>query len=275
MIVVHATSGQYPGDLFYIHRGGLPSASASYHYYIDKSGVIYQMVQDKDIAFHAGRCSWQVDGQLITNRCNAVSIGVSFSNLNTGQDPYPQAQFDAAVALVRHLVEKYNIPRSQLVRHLDVSPGEHTDPAGFPWQSFVNEVYGSADATALTTTPIAPTSIPPTPFVTYQIDIVPVSLAEITALPGCEQLAVASNGRTNNLCIVGPGGVDLQLFNLDSNGRFGPIPTDVRQLYINEGQRTRITVVSDASKLPVKTIGSNQLLPESGQYYKAVITNIK
>ncbi len=82
-------------------------------------------------------------------------------------------------------------------------------------------------------------------------------------------------GQTNNLCIVGPGRINLQLYNLDSNGRFGPIPTDARQLYINEGQRTRITVVSDASQLPVTTIGRNQLLPAPGQYYKAVITKIR
>jgi len=277
MIVLHATSGRYPGDLLYIRQGGFPALQASYHYYIDTAGIISQMVQDKDIAFHAGRCSWQVDGQLITNRCNAISIGGTLSNRNTGQDPYPQAQFDAAVALVRHLVEKYNIPRSQLVRHLDISPGQNTDPAGFPWHSFVNQVYGSADATAPTATPLPPTPVPPTPtpFVTYQIDIVPISLTEITALPGCEQLAVSSNGKTNNLCIVGPGRINLQLYNLDSNGRFGPIPTDARQLYINEGQRTRITVVSDASQLPVTTIGRNQLLPAPGQYYKAVITKIR
>ena len=50
----------------------------------------------------------------------------------------------AAVALARHLVATYQIPRGNLVRHLDISPGRKTDPAGIDWASFVRAVYGEA-----------------------------------------------------------------------------------------------------------------------------------
>lgn len=78
--------------------------------------------------------------------CNPVSIGIELENLNTGRDPYPPAQYSATLELVRYLVSKYNIPRSQLVRHLDIAPKRKTDPAGFPWERFVAEVYAAGPA---------------------------------------------------------------------------------------------------------------------------------
>jgi tetratricopeptide (TPR) repeat protein len=153
---------------------------------------------------------------------------------------------------------------------------------GTPGEIFYVNFTGSGEFKSPTSMP-QPTAAPPLPTntpeptarsVTYRVDVVKISLAEITALPGCEQLATNPQGKTNNLCIVGPGEVNLQLLNLDSNGRFGPIPTDARQLYINEGQRSRILVVSDASQLRVITIGNNELVPQPGEYYKAVIAKV-
>ena len=141
---------------------------------------------------------------------------------------------------------------------------------GTPGEVFYVNFTGSGEYKSPTSTPE-----PTARSVTYRVDVVKISLAEITALPGCGQLATNPQGKTNNLCIVGPGEVNLQLLNLDSNGRFGPIPTDARQLYINEGQRTRILVVSDASQLRVITIGNNELVPQPGEYYKAVIAKVR
>ncbi|HNP72487.1 MAG TPA: N-acetylmuramoyl-L-alanine amidase, partial [Kouleothrix sp.] len=146
MVVLHATAAHGPGDYNYLRRGGEPNRRVSIHYYIDKSGAVAQMVEDKDIAWQAGLSSWKVDGRQIAPSCNPISIGIELENLNTGHDPYPPAQYAAALELARYLVSKYNVPRGQLVRHLDIAPRRKTDPAGFPWERFVAEVYGAGPA---------------------------------------------------------------------------------------------------------------------------------
>ncbi|MCX7789170.1 MAG: N-acetylmuramoyl-L-alanine amidase, partial [Chloroflexaceae bacterium] len=89
---------------------------------------------------------WAEDGRVVQH-CNRFSIGIELENLNTGRDPYPEVQYAAALDLTRDLVRRHNVPRSQLVRHLDIAPGRKTDPAGFPWERFVSEVYaGTSEA---------------------------------------------------------------------------------------------------------------------------------
>jgi N-acetyl-anhydromuramyl-L-alanine amidase AmpD len=161
MVVMHSTAARGPGDFNYLRQGGSDQRPVSIHYYVDKAGNISQMVEDKNIAWQAGVSSWKVDGRIV-NGCNPVSIGIELENLNTGRDPFPQAQYNAALELVRFLVAKYKIPRRQLVRHLDIAPKRKTDPAGFPWERFVAEVYGPPPAPAAPA-PAAPPAPAPTP----------------------------------------------------------------------------------------------------------------
>jgi N-acetylmuramoyl-L-alanine amidase len=137
MIVMHATGGVKTGDLWTL-SGRDRRHLVSCHYYITKLGEIYQLVQDKDIAWHAGVSFWQGE-----NDVNRFSIGVELENLNNGKDVYPQAQVDAAIWLVRNKVQQYKIPRSRLVKHAQVAqpPGRKSDPRGFAWESFVAQVY--------------------------------------------------------------------------------------------------------------------------------------
>ena len=151
-IVIHATAGRNPSDLAWLRQGGDERRPVSCHYYIDKAGQVSQLVQDEDTAWHAGASQWTIDGHNLDG-LNSVALGIELENLNTGRDPYPAAQILAAIALTRELVQRYQVPRSQLVRHLEISPGRKTDPAGFPWSNFVAQVY--AEQTAAPTDPQA------------------------------------------------------------------------------------------------------------------------
>jgi hypothetical protein len=148
LIIVRASEGVYPDDYNVYRQGMFKNTPLSMHYFIDKSGNISQFVQDNDIAWHTGSCQWVVDGNPIegntgnasSGACNAISLGIELSNLNDGNDPYPTAQYDAAVALIRALVKKYDIPRSQVVQKSDVN--KNSSPMRtFPWEKFVDEVY--------------------------------------------------------------------------------------------------------------------------------------
>jgi N-acetyl-anhydromuramyl-L-alanine amidase AmpD len=142
MIIVHATAARGPGDLNYLRQGGSESRVVSSHYYIDRAGIISQMVEDKNIAYDAGTCTWKIDDKSVQS-CNTNAIHIELENLNIGRDTYPQPQYDAVVKLVRYLATKYFVPRNQVVRHLDVAPGHKTDPAGFPWARFIDDAFSS------------------------------------------------------------------------------------------------------------------------------------
>lgn len=143
-VVLHSTADRYPGDYGWLRNGGGQDRATwvSVHYYITKTGAITQFVEDRHAAWHAGPSTWEIDGRAVPYHIglNLVSIGIELENLNTGRDPYPAAQYDAAVALTRQLVTRYRIPRGQVVRHRDIAPQRKTDPAGFPWVQFLDEV---------------------------------------------------------------------------------------------------------------------------------------
>lgn len=107
-IVWHHTGGSLQATLNHFLNSDLSS-----HYIIAKTGKIYQMVADDDVAYHAGY-SMMLDGRENVNR---FAYGFELENAGDGKDPYPESQIAAAVALARHLVAKDRIPRSGNVTH--------------------------------------------------------------------------------------------------------------------------------------------------------------
>ncbi len=135
MIVLHATVGSARSALAWLTN---PSARVSAHYLIDKAGQIFRLVPDEHAAWHAGRATWRGETAI-----NEVSLGIELENANNGSDPYPAAQIDALVWLTREKVAQYRIAPDMVVRHLDVAVprGRKSDPAGFPWASFLQRVF--------------------------------------------------------------------------------------------------------------------------------------
>lgn len=103
---------------------------------------VYQLVPDDQRAWHAGRSRWHQYAGL-----NASSLGIEIVNL--GYDakeaalpahlrhwqPYTEAQIAALGALARELVERYEIPHTQVLGHSDVAPERKQDPGPrFPWR---------------------------------------------------------------------------------------------------------------------------------------------
>lgn len=114
-----------------------PSAQVSAHYTIGKDGQIVQHVQDMHRAWHAGRSVWK--GR---EGCNDYALGIELVNLNDGNDPYPEAQHRANVALCAYLVDRYNISLDDIMGHLDIAlpPGRKSDPRGYNLDRLRKEV---------------------------------------------------------------------------------------------------------------------------------------
>lgn len=130
-IVLHATAGSTAsGALSTLRLRGL-----SYHAIIEDQretdGKVIKAVPDTMTAAHAGK-SVGPDGPGV----NAYSLGLSFVNLNDGQDPYSEAQINAALDRCESWCLAYPTIR-WITTHWAISPGRKTDPKGFPHMAFV------------------------------------------------------------------------------------------------------------------------------------------
>lgn len=121
-IVVHATAGSSLSGAL----SALRTRELSYHYLIDKNGVVTKCVPTSKVAWHAG-VSKGPQGEHV----NAYSVGISLVNRNNGKDPYTQEQHDALYELCQELIAA-NPTIRYLTTHYWISPGRKTDPRGYP-----------------------------------------------------------------------------------------------------------------------------------------------
>ena len=115
----------------------------SYHFVIDRFGQVYRIVEESDIANHAGYSVWADSGAIYVN-LNTSFLGVAFeTQTRAGELPSANpAQIHAARVLTEMLRSKYRIPQANCVTHAQVSVnpdymlvGYHTDWAGnFPFR---------------------------------------------------------------------------------------------------------------------------------------------
>jgi len=117
----------------------LSTQPVSAHYLLsdETPPVVYRLVDEHRRAWHAGDSAWSGHTQL-----NASSIGIEIVNpglqrLADGRlafAPYPPAQIDALVALVRDIVTRHQIRPDRVLGHSDIAPQRKVDPgAAFPW----------------------------------------------------------------------------------------------------------------------------------------------
>jgi len=137
----------------------------SYHFFIDRFGRVYRLVQEDHVAFHAGNAIWADEEEIYLN-LNHAFIGICFEGKDfeeinirkqkkgqitkssllkpTGISSFNEAQLRSGKELTDWLRVKYNIPQHNCVPHalISVNParmliGWHLDLArGFPFAKF-------------------------------------------------------------------------------------------------------------------------------------------
>lgn len=118
--------------------------SASAHYFVDENEV-WQSVRDSDTAWHCGGGLQGSKGATFYGICrNSNSLGVEMCNFLTVNEKVVQN----TVELVRFLMEQYNVPISNVIRHYDVTG--KVCPAPFvndeqQWENFKNQITKSED----------------------------------------------------------------------------------------------------------------------------------
>jgi hypothetical protein len=96
------------------------------HFLIDRKGKIYRLVDEKNIAYHAG-VSKMPDGR---TEVNNFSIGIEL--MNTKEDNYTENQYSSLNKLINYLEDNHQI--KYILGHQDISPDRKTDPWSFNWK---------------------------------------------------------------------------------------------------------------------------------------------
>ena len=108
-----------------------PESRVSCHYLIAEDGQILRLVAEEDRAWHAGLSYWRgVSG------VNACSVGIEIVNPGHefGYRPFTEEQMEALIPLLADIVDRYQIPRANVVGHSDVAPTRKEDPGElFDW----------------------------------------------------------------------------------------------------------------------------------------------
>ncbi len=125
LIVLHCDAS--PRESSTLNWLANPVSKASYHALIHRDGWVTRLVPDERKAWHAGRSEWNGIRDV-----NDISLGLSFSNRNDGQERLTDAQLDIAKAVVQYWRGRYDI--EAVVTHTMVARpvGRKTDPERAP-----------------------------------------------------------------------------------------------------------------------------------------------
>lgn len=153
-VVLHYTAANFKTSVDLLTHG-----NASAHYLVpdpsdpsyletgNKGVKIFNLVDEKERAWHAGISSWR--GR---NNLNDTSIGIEIVNLATddGQGnfdfpPFNPRQISAVKGLAANIIQRYpDISPVNVVGHSDIAPGRKSDPgAAFPWQQLSEAGIGA------------------------------------------------------------------------------------------------------------------------------------
>lgn len=126
-IIIHSSYNALGGDEYDLGKliGEYKSYGVSPHYLIDREGKIYCLVEERNIAYHAGE-SKTPDGR---SGVNNFSVGIEL--MNTKEDKNTSKQYNSLRVLLAYLKEKYTI--KYILGHNQIASGRKDDPWNFDW----------------------------------------------------------------------------------------------------------------------------------------------
>lgn len=126
-IVLHSSYNASGGDVYDIDKiiKQYEDYKVGAHYLIGRTGDIYRLVSESNIAYHAG-VSKMPDGR---KNVNEFSIGIEI--VGTLESGYTKEQYGAVNALIADVKSRYKI--KDVVGHSDIAPDRKTDPWKFDW----------------------------------------------------------------------------------------------------------------------------------------------
>ncbi len=114
------------------------TSEVSAHYTIDEAGKIYQHVDEKNRAWHAGDAYWHGKRDI-----NSRSIGIEIVNRGHkhGYHEFPNTQIQSVINLCLQIQERHRI--EHVLAHSDIAPMRKEDPGElFPWKKLAENDIG-------------------------------------------------------------------------------------------------------------------------------------
>ena len=137
-VIIHYTGMQ--SEIESIKRLKNTASQVSCHYLINRRGKVIQMVEDKKIAWHAGKSKWKKFTNL-----NSNSIGIELVNKGHqfGYQNFSNKQIKSLIKLCKNLKKKYAIKKENFLGHSDIAPLRKNDPGEkFPWKKLSDHNIG-------------------------------------------------------------------------------------------------------------------------------------
>ena len=137
-IVLHYTGMQ--SERASIEKLISKKSQVSCHYLINRKGEIIKMVDEKYIAWHAGKSKWK---NLINLNNQSIGIEIVNKGHQFGYENFSKKQISKLVLLCKTLVKKYKIKKTNILGHSDIAPLRKIDPGEkFPWKLLSKKKIG-------------------------------------------------------------------------------------------------------------------------------------
>jgi len=154
MVVIHSTGGPTcdarTGKPVWIDAGNLGDniriieahPTLGIHYMIDRDGTLRASVPEDQLAHHA-------------SGVNGRSVAIELINDGDGRDPFPDAQLESLVKLLRDITQRRGITHDGIRRHSDVdrrrlscdrTQRRKVDPgSAYPHEAILDRVFRGGD----------------------------------------------------------------------------------------------------------------------------------
>ena len=138
-LVLHYTVADKPASIKI-----LTEQQVSAHYLLtdDPQPIIYRLVDETRSAYHAGNSSWKNYTQLNNSSIGIEIVNAGWKDTPEGRvfAPFPPAQVDALVGLVKDIVQRHGVVPENVLGHSDIAPLRKQDPGPlFPWPRLAQE----------------------------------------------------------------------------------------------------------------------------------------
>jgi N-acetyl-anhydromuramyl-L-alanine amidase AmpD len=136
-VIVHSTFNNSGGDFYDVDLvlKQFSTYKVSAHYVIGRDGVVYKVVDEKNVSYHAGKSSLP-DGRTDVNSC---SIGIEIMTSYT-ESP-TEKQITSLISLIQSIKKRHSI--DYVLRHSDIAPVRKTDPWNMDWKVFQKQLAES------------------------------------------------------------------------------------------------------------------------------------
>lgn len=128
-----------------------PNTKVSAHYLIPEKSMcgerkIFQLVDEKKRAWHAGVSAWQKRINLNDSSIGIEIVNLGYSDKNAVRHWYPftNYQIENVIQLAKNIIARYQIHPTCVIGHSDISPGRKVDPGPlFPWKTLYENGVGA------------------------------------------------------------------------------------------------------------------------------------